>query len=179
MPVIAAVATLLTLASSPAIVVPYVPQTDALCGGAAAAMVLRYWGEPHASAEDFAPLVDRRAGGIEARVLVSAVAAHGWRTERVGGSIESIQQRLDAGQPVIVLLADRRDRYHYVVFTIRRGDRRRQSGWRSSIGCGERRRHGRSSSFLLLLDCRARPCVQHTIPGQRISRRLSMPAISG
>jgi len=36
--------------------VPYLPQTDLLCGGAAAAMVFRYWGDLHADAAPFAPL---------------------------------------------------------------------------------------------------------------------------
>ena len=52
----------LSLAASLAIDVPYLPQTDALCGGAAAAMVFRYWGDAHADAQEFAALVDRRAG---------------------------------------------------------------------------------------------------------------------
>ena len=42
----------LSLAASLAIDVPYLPQTDALCGGAAAAMVFRYWGDAHADAQD-------------------------------------------------------------------------------------------------------------------------------
>ena len=60
---------------------PYLPQTDALCGGAAAAMVFRYWGDAHADAQAFAPLVDRRAGGIANGALTAAVDARGWRTE--------------------------------------------------------------------------------------------------
>ena len=36
--------------------VPFSPQSDQLCGGAAAAMVLRYWGEREVHAEDFAAL---------------------------------------------------------------------------------------------------------------------------
>jgi hypothetical protein len=47
--------------------VPYLPQTEALCGGAAAAMLFRYWGDRHADVQQFAPLVDRRAGGIGPR----------------------------------------------------------------------------------------------------------------
>ena len=63
----------LSLAASLAIDVPYLPQTDALCGGAAAAMVFRYWGDAHADAQEFAPLVDRRAGGIANGALIAAV----------------------------------------------------------------------------------------------------------
>jgi hypothetical protein len=107
----------LSLAAALAIDVPYLPQTDALCGGAAAAMVFRYWGEPHADAQEFAPLVDRRAGGIANDVLTAAVSTRGWRTERVDGTLSAITARLREGQPVIVLLPDRGDRYHYVVVT--------------------------------------------------------------
>jgi hypothetical protein len=107
----------LSIAAIVAIDVPYLPQTDALCGGAAAAMVFRYWGEAHADAQDFAPLVDRRAGGIANGVLTTAVSTRGWRTERVDGTLTAIGARLHDGQPVIVLLPDRGDRYHYVVVT--------------------------------------------------------------
>jgi hypothetical protein len=107
----------LSLAAIVAIDVPYLPQTDALCGGAAAAMVFRYWGEAHADAQEFAPLVDRRAGGIANGVLTAAVSTRGWRTERVDGTLTAIGARLHDRQPVIVLLPDRGDRYHYVVVT--------------------------------------------------------------
>ena len=105
----------LSLAASLAIDVPYLPQTDALCGGAAAAMVLRYYGDAHADAQAFAPLVDRRAGGIANDVLTRAIAARGWRTGRAGNSLDALTSRVGEGQPVIVLLPDRGSRYHYVV----------------------------------------------------------------
>jgi ABC-type bacteriocin/lantibiotic exporter with double-glycine peptidase domain len=112
----------LSLAASLAIDVPYLPQTDALCGGAAAAMVFRYWGDTHADAQEFAPMIDRRAGGIATDVLTAAVIARGWRTAHVGGSLEALGARVHDGQPVVVLLADRRDLYHYVVVTGVRAD---------------------------------------------------------
>src|SRR5712675_468781 len=105
----------LSLAASLAIDVPYLPQTDALCGGAAAAMVFRYYGDAHADAQAFAPLVDRRAGGIANDALVSAIATRGWRTARAGASLDALRTRVDDRQPVIVLLPDRGARYHYVV----------------------------------------------------------------
>jgi predicted double-glycine peptidase len=103
--------------------VPYLPQTDALCGGAAAAMVFRYWGDAHANVQQFAPLVDRRAGGIADDVLVGAMADRGWAVERVDGTIDALDARLANGEPVIVLLADRGSRYHYVVVVGRDEDR--------------------------------------------------------
>ena len=104
----------LSLAAALAIDVPYLPQTDALCGGAAAAMVFRYWGDAHADAQAFAPLVDRRAGGIATGALTAAVSARGWRTGHVE-TLAALGARVRDGQPVIVLLPDRGDRYHYVV----------------------------------------------------------------
>src|SRR5580765_853103 len=106
----------LSLAAALAIDVPYLPQTDALCGGAAAAMVFRYWGDAHADAQAFAPLVDRRAGGIATGALTAAVNARGWRTGHVE-TLAALGARVRDGQPVIVLLPDRGDRYHYVVVT--------------------------------------------------------------
>ena len=82
----------LSLATALAIDVPYLPQTDALCGGAAAAMVFRYYGDAHADAQAFAPLVDRRAGGIANDVLTRAIAARGWRTARAGGSLDALAE---------------------------------------------------------------------------------------
>jgi hypothetical protein len=105
----------LSLAS---ISVPYVPQTDALCGGAAAAMVFRYWGDVHPDIDQFAPLVVRRPGGVSGipdAALVAAVRSRGWRTETGDSTIDALRLRLAARQPVIVLLEDRRDLYHYVV----------------------------------------------------------------
>jgi hypothetical protein len=113
------IATVLVMAAAAAaaIEVPYLPQTDALCGGAATAMVFRYWGDVHADAQQFEPLVDKRAGGISGDSLVSAVRARGWRAENFEGSIEELANRLAARQPVIVLIGDRGSRYHYVVVT--------------------------------------------------------------
>src|SRR5712691_3958928 len=96
--------------ASPAIDVPYLPQTDALCGGAAAAMVFRYWGDAHADVQEFASLVDRRAGGIATDVLADAVAKRGWRVGRIEGSIVALAAHVRDGQPVIVLVPDRGNR---------------------------------------------------------------------
>ena len=113
---IATLVAALSLASS-AIDVPYLPQTDALCGGAAVAMVFRYWGDAHADVQEFASLVDRRAGGIANDVLSDAVAKRGWRVGRMEGSLGALTARVRDGQPVIVLVPDRGNRYHYVVVT--------------------------------------------------------------
>lgn len=95
--------------------VPYLSQTEDLCGGAAAAMVLRYYGVRHISAQQFADLVDHRAGGIATDALMARLRRLGWNAEETAGSIASIRAALAARRPVIVLVADRPSRYHYLV----------------------------------------------------------------
>ena len=104
-------------AQAAAMDVPFLPQTDALCGGAATAMVFRFWGDAHADVQEFAPLVDRRAGGIANDALADAVRRRGWRVGRIDGAVDALHARVGAGQPVIVLVPDRGNRYHYVVVT--------------------------------------------------------------
>jgi len=99
------------------LVVPYLPQTEALCGGAAAAMVLRYWGDTHAGIDQFAPLVDRRAGGIADDDLVKALIARGWSATTFVGSIDSLREEINQKRPVIILVSSGRTRYHYLVVT--------------------------------------------------------------
>jgi len=111
-----------TPAAAPAIEVPFLPQTEAMCGGAAAAMVFRYWGDAHADVQEFAPLVDRRAGGILNTALVEAVEARGWRAGRVDHSLDALRASIHDGQPVIVLVPEGGNRYHYVVVTGASGD---------------------------------------------------------
>jgi hypothetical protein len=95
--------------------VPFLPQTPALCGGAAVAMVFRYYGDRHADVQQFEPLVDRRAGGIADSALIEAVRQRRWRAVPLDGSIDLLQDHLAAGTPLVLLLEDRPGRYHYVV----------------------------------------------------------------
>lgn len=95
--------------------VPYVKQTKALCGGAAAAMVFRYWGRWQADPNEFAPLLDHAAGGIATDVLAQAIEDRGWRVVRFIGSVESVHALLRDRRPVIVLLGEAQGRFHYVV----------------------------------------------------------------
>src|SRR5438093_4537297 len=96
----------LSLAAAVSLNVPYLAQTEGLCGGAAAAMVFRYWGDAHADVQQFAPIVDRRTRGIRDGDLVAAIGARGWWTSRFDGTIERLDQSLRDGPPVIVLLDD-------------------------------------------------------------------------
>jgi predicted double-glycine peptidase len=95
--------------------VPYLSQTEALCGGAATAMLFRYWGDLHAGVQQFAPLVDRDAGGIADSALIAAIRERGWNAVRIDGSVAALQAELRAGRPPMLLIEDRPQRYHYVV----------------------------------------------------------------
>jgi hypothetical protein len=95
--------------------VPYLPQSEDLCGGAAAAMVMRYWGARNVYPQAFASLVDHSAGGIRTGALVSALAARGWTAMAESGTRGRIREQLALGRPVVALIAVARNRYHYVV----------------------------------------------------------------
>jgi hypothetical protein len=95
--------------------VPYVPQSEALCGGAAAAMVMRYWNEPDVYAERFAHLVDPAAGGIRGEDLLRALREQGWRANAFRGDRAIVAEHLSDGRPVIALIEDRPGLFHYVV----------------------------------------------------------------
>lgn len=95
--------------------VPYLPQSEALCGGAAVAMVMRYWGATGVYAETFAPLVDARAGGITGQKLLDDLHTRGWTAQSLRGDAAFVQRELAARRPVITLIEDRPSRYHYVV----------------------------------------------------------------
>jgi len=94
--------------------VPYLTQTAELCGGAAAAMVLRYWGEPAATA-DFAPLVDARAHGIPSSALLEALRRPGFSAVAFRADRDTVREQLGRGRPVIGLIGVAPGRFHYVV----------------------------------------------------------------
>ena len=102
--------------------VPFIAQSELLCGGAAAAMVMRYWGERGVDAESFQSLVDPKAGGIRTDVLASNLRGRSWNATALEGSSDTIAQELRQGRPVIALLEDRPRTYHYVVVVARNDD---------------------------------------------------------
>jgi hypothetical protein len=95
--------------------VPYLSQSEALCGGAAAAMVLRYWGERGLDAESFAHLVDASKSGIRTDALTAAIAQRGWIARPLAGDPGRVVSELMLGRPVLALIEDRPGRYHYIV----------------------------------------------------------------
>jgi hypothetical protein len=99
----------------PLLDVPFISQSEALCGGAAAAMVMRYWGERGLTAESFAHLVDRSAAGIRTDALLADLRARGWTALALDGTDDAIDQELARGRPVLTLIQDRPSTFHYVV----------------------------------------------------------------
>jgi hypothetical protein len=95
--------------------VPFLAQSEQLCGGAAAAMVLRYWGERGIFSEDFAFLLDARASGIRGDALAKEVRRRGWMAHSFRGDERIAQEHLAKGRPLITLVEDRPGRLHYVV----------------------------------------------------------------
>jgi len=102
-------------ATRPLLDVPYLPQSEALCGGAAAAMVMRYWGARDIYADAFASLVDASAGGIRTGALAAALEQRRWNVLAGPGEPDRVRAQLDRRRPVIVLIEDRPGAYHYVV----------------------------------------------------------------
>ena len=103
--------------------VPYVAQSADLCGGAALAMVLRYWGDRSAVAEEFARLVDPAGGGITAGALVDAARARGWRAvPAAGADARLVQSHVAEGRPPMALIEERPGVLHYVVVVAWTGD---------------------------------------------------------
>ena len=95
--------------------VPFISQSELLCGGAAAAMVLRYWGERSLGAESFSALVDRSAADIRTDALVADLRRRGWSATEIEGTDETMRRELAAGRPVLTLIEDRPSTWHYIV----------------------------------------------------------------
>lgn len=99
----------------PVLDVPFISQSEALCGGAAAAMILRYWGARGLTAESFAPLVDRSAAGIRTEALIGDLRRRGWSATGARGTGALMATELGAGRPVLALVQDRPGTFHYIV----------------------------------------------------------------
>ena len=93
---------------------PFVAQTPALCGGASAAMVMRYWGDGSAAPEAFAPLIDDASDGIRAADLTEALGRRGYTTRAFGANPSLARRELERGRPLILLI-DGGEQLHYVV----------------------------------------------------------------
>src|SRR4029079_2413139 len=112
-----------TAASAQTLAVPFLPQTEDLCGGAAAAMVMRYWGDADAYPDAFSPLVDHSAGGILTTALAADLERRGWTAGAGPGDTTELAKELGRGRPIVALIEDRPGRYHYVVVVDRSNGR--------------------------------------------------------
>ena len=95
--------------------VPYVPQSEELCGGAALAMVLRYWGEASVVPQDFASALSPQGTGIPTDALAHMAEARGFQAFPFQATRTDVLSHLEKGRPLIALLGTTPGRYHYVV----------------------------------------------------------------
>lgn len=101
--------------AAPLLDVPFLAQDVLLCGGAAAAMVLRYWGDGNARAREFASLVRPAEGGIRTGELVESLRDRGWEALPFRGDPSLVASHLERGRPVVALVAAGEEAFHYVV----------------------------------------------------------------
>lgn len=95
--------------------VPFLAQPPLLCGGAAAAMVERFWGRRGVYAQDYRDLVNRGDGGIRYAALLEGIGARGWTVRALREAPEVASNLVEGGVPVIALLEFDPGRLHYVV----------------------------------------------------------------
>lgn len=95
--------------------VPYLPQSEALCGGAAAAMVMRFWGAAGVYAETFGDLVRADEGGIRGEDLGRAIETRGWHARSLSADPAFVRMQIERRRPLVALVDDRPGRLHYVV----------------------------------------------------------------
>jgi hypothetical protein len=103
--------------------VPFMPQGEQLCGGAAAAMVMRFWGARDVYADAFAHLVSPTLGGIRGQDLLDELTARSWQATSFRGDKALVATHLSLGRPSIALIEDRPGTFHYVVLVAWAGDR--------------------------------------------------------
>ena len=99
----------------PILDVPYVLQSEELCGGAAVAMVMRFWGATGIYAESFSSLVDKSARGIKGEDLIRSLHERGWQAVSFNGDRQLVERSLEQRRPPIALIEVRPGRFHYVV----------------------------------------------------------------
>jgi len=103
--------------------VPYIAQTEALCGGAAVTMSLRFWGETRVRPEAFSGWLTPDGAGIRTTDLQRATAALGWKALALTGDLGALRTHLARGRPLVALLEVGAGRHHYVTVVGRVGGR--------------------------------------------------------
>lgn len=110
--------------SATAVVLDGVPLTEfgaQTCGAASLSAVMTYWGQP-ISIEELDPTLPKADnGGVLSLDMALAARERGFAAELTVGDRELIQQSLDAGRPLILMLqivdivGQSRDLFHYVI----------------------------------------------------------------
>lgn len=107
--------------------VPYLTESEDSCGGAAAAMVFRYWGARDVAAGDLKACLDSGNNGVHTSSLMKAVAARGWRATSIptqpgngngrpaSGNVDDLAREVELGRPPIALIEVAPGIRHYVV----------------------------------------------------------------
>lgn len=107
---------------APLLDVPWVPQSEDLCGAAAAAMAFRFWGGRDAGMAPFEAVLAADGSGIRTADLVRVIRAQGWTALPIEGGLETVDWHLARGRPLIALIGVGGGRFHYVTIVGRLGD---------------------------------------------------------
>jgi len=109
------VLSILALAATIDLAVPFVPQERDTCGAAALAMVLRYWGQPVAHSEIASALAEPELRGIRGTRLAAFAREHGLFALAYEGDLAQLRDYVGKGRPLIVAWKVGRGRFHDVV----------------------------------------------------------------
>ena len=93
---------ILALAATIDLAVPFVPQEKDTCGAAALAMVLRYWGRPVAHSEIASALAEPELRGIRGTRLAAFAREHGLFALAYEGDLAQLRDYVGKGRPLIV-----------------------------------------------------------------------------
>ena len=109
--------------ADPVIDVPFVGQTELMCGAAAVVMSFRYWGDAGISPEAFADLVREDEGGIRTGDLLRRTRDLGWEAAAFVGDVAALRTHLSRGRPLVALIEVGGGRFHFVTVVGLIGDR--------------------------------------------------------
>ena len=110
--------------SAEALLVEGVPQTEfgvETCGAASLSAVMGFWGHETSVEELDLELPKADNGGVLSLDLVLAAREHGFGAELLAGDRMRIQESLEEGEPLILMLGvfdapgKKKDLYHYVI----------------------------------------------------------------
>ena len=84
--------------------VPFVKQKDNFCGPAAMASVLEYYGEDITQGEIAGKVYTPKLGGALISDMENFARDNGYRAETINGNIDALEEEIDNGIPVILLV---------------------------------------------------------------------------